>query len=182
MADERRYSEQEVRAILERAMHHDKPDGLSHSDLLEAAKEAGISPSAVEQAALDVEQGRELDAARQRILSRRRSAFMSHFLVYIVVNVFLVALNAITTPGRWWAVFPLLGWGMAVALSARFGLSKDVSERALMREVARASASQRRLAGAARQPAQRGRLELGDLDAEEESDEGAGRERRRRRR
>jgi hypothetical protein len=182
MADERRYNEQQVRAILERATRHDNPDGLSHSDLLEAAREAGISVSAVEQAAVEVEQAQELDAARQRILARRRSAFMSHLVAYLVVNVFLFALNAITTPGRWWSVFPLLGWGLAVALSARFGLSKEVSERALVREVSRASTSQRRFAAVTGQPAQRGRLDLGHAEDEDELDESTGRERRRRRR
>jgi hypothetical protein len=182
MADERRYNEQEVRAILERALRQDKADGSSHSDLLDAAREVGISTSAVEQAALEVEQGRELELARQRVISRRRSGFTSHLVAFIAVNVFLLAINLITSPGHLWSVFPLLGWGLGMVFSARAGLSKEVSERALLRELARSSAGPRRVALVGQPSRGVGRLDLGEAATAGEPDETAGRERKRRRR
>jgi hypothetical protein len=146
MSTERRYSDQEVRAILERALHHERGDGLSHTDLLDAAGEAGISRDAVEQAALEVEASRGLELARERIIARRRAGFFSHLWAYVGVQVFLIAINLLTSPQYWWFVFPLLGWGLGLFFSARHGLSKEVSERQLQREVARSPASARRSA------------------------------------
>jgi hypothetical protein len=148
MTTERRYSEQEVRAILERALRHDSADGLSHTDLLDAAGEAGISRDAVEQAALEVEATRGLELARERIIARRRSGFFSHLSAYLAVQIFLIAINLITGPEYLWFVFPMLGWGLGLFFSARHGLSKEVSERQLQREVARSPASPRRVAAA----------------------------------
>jgi hypothetical protein len=148
MTTERRYSEQEVRAILERALRHDSADGLSHTDLLDAAGEAGISRDAVEQAALEVEATRGLELARERIIARRRAGFFSHLWAYLGVQIFLIAINLLTSPQHLWFVFPLLGWGLGLFFSARHGLSKDVPERQLQREVARSPASPRRAAAA----------------------------------
>jgi hypothetical protein len=181
MADERRYSEEEVRAILERAIRQDQSGGLSHADLVEAAREVGISDDAVEQAALEVEQGRELELARERILARRRAGFKSHLVVYVAVMLFLFAINALTSPQHWWFLYPLLGWGLGMVFSARAGLSKQVSERALAREVARSSSPRRIAEG--RQPSRRvGRIDPDDeASFEDESRARGGRERTRRR-
>lgn len=137
MADERRYSEREVRAILDRALRHES-DGLTHDDLLAAAREAGISSDAVEKAALELDGLREQEQARERILVRRRAAFFSHLWAFIGVQLFLVALNLLSSPGYLWFVFPLLGWGLGLFFSALHGLSKDVSAHAVSRELARA--------------------------------------------
>jgi len=138
MADERRYSEREVRTILERALEYERSDGLSHSDLLTAAREAGISGEAVEKAALELDSCRAEEDARSRILDRRRAAFFSHLWAFIGVQLFLLALNLITSPRYLWCVFPLLGWGLGLFIAARHGLSKTVSDRALSREMGRA--------------------------------------------
>lgn len=148
MSSERRYSEQEVRAILERASRQDTSDGLSHSDLLDAAGEAGISRDAVEQAALDVEASRGRELARERIIARRRTGFFSHLSAYLAVQIFLIAINLLTSPQYLWFVFPLLGWGLGLFFSARHGLSKEVSERQVDREILRSPATARRVAGA----------------------------------
>jgi hypothetical protein len=138
MADERRYSEREVRAILERALQHEPSDGLTHGDLLAAAREAGISGEAVEKAALELDGLRAHDDARERILARRRAGFFSHLWAFIGVQLFLLAINLMTSPDYFWFVFPLLGWGLGLFFAARHGLSKQVSEHAVSREVARA--------------------------------------------
>jgi hypothetical protein len=181
MADERRYSEEEVRAILERAIRQDQSGGLSHADLLDAAREVGISSSAVEQAALEVEQGREIELARERILARRRAGFKSHLGVYVAVMLLLFAINALTSRGHWWFLYPLLGWGLGMVFSARAGLSKEVSERALAREVARSS-SPRRVVVEARQPSRRMARIDDEASAEDEPEARGSRDRTRRRR
>ncbi|HJQ60121.1 MAG TPA: 2TM domain-containing protein [Vineibacter sp.] len=47
----------------------------------------------------------------------RLKAFYGHLVVYIAVNVMLHLINLMTTQ-RYWAIWPLLGWGLAVALQA----------------------------------------------------------------
>jgi hypothetical protein len=166
MADERRYSEREVRAILERAIQHEPSDGLTHGDLLAAAREAGISGEAVEKAALELDGLRAQDEARDRILARRRAGFFSHLWAFIGVQLFLLALNLLTSPQYLWFLFPLLGWGLGLFFAARHGLSKTVSDRALSREVSRArwtAGGPHRVASAIAQPS--AKLRAGSSEA-----------------
>ncbi len=58
----------------------------------------------------------------QRQLERRarrrvgmKMGFYTHALVYVLVNLGLFGLN-VFTGGRTWAVFPLLGWGLGLAI------------------------------------------------------------------
>lgn len=41
-----------------------------------------------------------------------------HTFVYVLVNVVLIAVNLIYSPGHYWFVYPLLGWGLALAIQA----------------------------------------------------------------
>lgn len=141
MTSGRRYSDREVRTILERAAHHERSDGLSHEDLLAAAREAGIDTDAVEKAAQELDGLQAWDEARERIIARRRSGFFSHLWAFIGVQLFLLALNLLTTPGYLWFLFPLLGWGLGLFFAARHGFSETVSERAITREMTRGARS-----------------------------------------
>jgi hypothetical protein len=51
-------------------------------------------------------------------LARRRAAaklgWYTHALVYVLVNLLLATLSAMN--GRYWAVFPLVGWGIGLAV------------------------------------------------------------------
>jgi hypothetical protein len=58
----------------------------------------------------------------ERLLQRRarrrvgmKMGFCIHALVFVLVNLGLFALNAYTGGGRW-AIFPLLGWGLGLAI------------------------------------------------------------------
>lgn len=61
--------------------------------------------------------------------------FYIHLGVYALINLFLIVLNLITSPVYFWAIWPLLGWGVglgahAVATFGLFGIgSKDWEER-----------------------------------------------------
>lgn len=49
-----------------------------------------------------------------------RKAFLTHLTTYLVVNGGLLALNILQTPApgeprQWWALWPLGGWGIALA-------------------------------------------------------------------
>jgi len=44
--------------------------------------------------------------------------FYTHLIVYIVVNLMLYSINMIASPDSLWFFWPLMGWGIAVALHA----------------------------------------------------------------
>ena len=45
---------------------------------------------------------------------RELRGFYSHLTVYLVVNAALLTLNFLTSPGRWWAFYPMFGWGIGL--------------------------------------------------------------------
>ena len=60
----------------------------------------------------------DVDRSLERRARRRvgmKMGFYTHALVYVLVNCGLFALNAMAG-GRTWAVFPLLGWGLGLAV------------------------------------------------------------------
>ena len=50
--------------------------------------------------------------------------FYIHLGIYAIINLFLIVLNLITSPAYFWAIWPLLGWGVGVGAHAvvTFGL------------------------------------------------------------
>ena len=137
------YSDDEVRAIIDRALRNDLGGGVSHEELVAAGAEVGISREALEVAARDVRANRQLEELRLRVIRRRRRALISHLSVFVIVNTFLFLINFLTTPGQWWFLFSLLGWGLGLIFHAQAGLSREVSERALRRERQRVTGERR---------------------------------------
>lgn len=56
------------------------------------------------------------DEAREKAKRRveKVKGFYSHLGIFIVINVLLVLLNVLTTPGYWWFYWVTLFWGIAV--------------------------------------------------------------------
>ncbi len=52
------------------------------------------------------------DHARKRV--KRRRKFYSHLITWVVMSVFFILLN-LATSDYFWAIFPILGWGIGVA-------------------------------------------------------------------
>src|SRR4051812_7816523 len=128
MSKDRSYSDEEVRAIIERALKEQPASGVSHDELLSIAAGVGLSPTAVESAARQVTDARLTKVATERIVSRKRRCVAAHAFVYFVVNAVLFTINFLTTPGQWWVLFPVLSWGIGLILHAGFGLFSRVGE------------------------------------------------------
>jgi hypothetical protein len=121
--EDRTYTPEEVEVILSRAAKtQPSATALSHEELLDTAAQVGISREAVELAAKDLVRTRiateedhavvtELEIQRQRA----RRGLLAHLVVYASVNALLVTINVLTGSFPW-AVFPALGWGVALAL------------------------------------------------------------------
>src|SRR6187549_3918513 len=128
MSKDRSYADDEVRAIIERALKEQPVSGVSHEDLLSIGAGVGLPRAAIENAAREVTEARLQQTAAKRIVSRRRRGLAAHAFVYLAINALLFAINFLTTPGEWWVLFPLFVWGLGLLLHAGFSLFSPVSE------------------------------------------------------
>ena len=67
---------------------------------------------------------------------KKRRDFRGHVLLYILVNAFLVVIWALTMPGEFfWPVFPMVGWGIFVALNAWDVYGRPITDEDIEHEV-----------------------------------------------
>ena len=137
---EKRYSEDAAREILKRASDVQlKESDFSDSHLEQMAQELGISENALvlakeqylaEQAqpptATPVDATADDDLSglgitpqiRQQYELHRKREFLSHLAVYGVMGIFFFLINLFSSPESWWFFWPMLGWGIGVAIHA----------------------------------------------------------------
>lgn len=107
-----------VEEILRIAMENEGgTDNTLRQRLLASAAELGLS----EQAVLNAEQQWLEQKKKERELEEYRShvlrALYTHLGVYVVVNMFLVLLNMLTSQGHLdWAPYVIVSWGMAIGI------------------------------------------------------------------
>ena len=56
------------------------------------------------------------ERARKRVEAIK--GFYIHLLIYLFVNAGLLLINVLTSPVSWWFYWPLLGWGIGLAVHA----------------------------------------------------------------
>jgi hypothetical protein len=49
---------------------------------------------------------------------KRKRGFLIHLFVYLAVNALLIVVNLLYSAGYYWFLFPLVGWGVALAAHA----------------------------------------------------------------
>ena len=115
---DRRFNSEEVSAIIRRALTsksgHDEVD---YDDLVEIARQSGISPAKLEAALREEAELGEYEKAREEWMRTRRQHFMEHFRAYVIVNGALILMNLMTW-GYPWAIWPIVGWGIGLAFDA----------------------------------------------------------------
>jgi hypothetical protein len=133
MPDERKYSDVELREILEHALAKQTPDaaGISHAELLAIGEQVGVPPEAMARAAEEVSRAK-LDAeAGRAVKSRQQKWLAAHAAAFAVVNGLLFTVNYLTTPGEWWVLFSVFFWGLVLVAHAGIALALGGSRRAL---------------------------------------------------
>lgn len=141
----RKYTQEEVTAILRRALERQEPgSAITHDELLETARELGIDPVALESAINDQQSVGEYETCCAEYRIHRRQKFYEHLRSYIIVNIVLFALDLFTSGGVWF-FWPLFGWGIGVAFDAAdtfWPKEKDIDRgaRRLMEKRARQAA------------------------------------------
>ncbi len=78
--------------------------------------------------------------ARHR--ARVKIGFMYHFIVFVMVNAAMYAINMNYSPKTLWYVWPLCGWGVALVMHAfatfqGTGMAEDMVEAEIQRELTR---------------------------------------------
>jgi hypothetical protein len=139
MPDQRRYSDEDIQAIIQRALEQQGGANadLTHGDLLGIGEQIGVSADSLERAARDVLDERRKSQATQRVTSARKRWLAAHAAVFAVINALLFTVNALTTPGEWWFLFSAVFWGLALSGHAAFALGAGVSSKRKERERAR---------------------------------------------
>jgi hypothetical protein len=56
------------------------------------------------------------DYAKAQKRVQQKKKFQKHFTVYLVVSAFLFAINQLTSPNEMWFYWPMLGWGIGIAI------------------------------------------------------------------
>lgn len=112
------FRKDDVQQILQRAMAHHQEGEFSEQQLKEMASELGISHHALQVAQQEWWQEREELKQRQVFDAYRHRKLKAHLIPYLAVNTFLILLNLVTCPKHFWAVYPLLGWGLGLGLHA----------------------------------------------------------------
>ncbi|MEL6163248.1 MAG: 2TM domain-containing protein [Cyanobacteria bacterium J06628_3] len=108
------YSSDDVQKILQLAMKRKEEESFSRKQLSEMATELGISAELLktaEQEWLTQTKASKEQKARREIV---RKGFKAHLTSFVAVNVFLVIINLTTTPGYFWAIYPISGWGLGL--------------------------------------------------------------------
>lgn len=148
----KKYSPDEVRSILERAVTRSSktgdPTAVSYDELIETARELDISEQDLAQAIEEHERTYALEDARERWLVRRKQKFYEHLRSYLIVNAVLMTIDLVTSGGVWF-FWPLFGWGIGLAFDASeafFPKEKDIDRgaRKLLRKERKQALRERR--------------------------------------
>jgi hypothetical protein len=124
------YDEDQVTQILRHALssRSPNPQKLSREQVGEIAAELGVSREeflAAEQKWRSQEfQNTEL----VKFDTYKQQKFRDGVLKYAIVNAFLISINLFSSGNVTWAVYPLMFWGIGIALDAWATYQKDSSE------------------------------------------------------
>ena len=134
------YTEEEANGILQRAVECQVGSGgMSREQFESVALEIGVTSEALDRAEAEWDVERANHSLRDAFEAEKRALFRSHLISYLGVNIFLLILNGVVTPGFWWAVFPILGWGLGLFFHAMaaYGLIGNENEAEFLRWRAR---------------------------------------------
>jgi hypothetical protein len=108
------YTRQQVDEILRRALSEKSVEGISHDDLIAAAREVGIPSSAIEAAAAELGDNQRIAERAALIQRRKRTAFLRHLLLFLVINAGIFFVDQ-SDGGAFWFQYPLVIWGVILA-------------------------------------------------------------------
>ena len=112
----RRYSSNDVSDIIRLALENKSGrDDVGYGDLIEIARQSGVSQDQIEAAIEYQESEGKLEKAREQWKKNEKQDFLGHLRVYAIVNGALFLMD-LFTPGPMWVQWPLIGWGIGLAI------------------------------------------------------------------
>lgn len=119
MAESREFSQEAMEDIFRRALRRQvRPsESLTYEEMLETAREMGISESAFASAVAEYDDEGALEGARRKWLAKRRRQFLEHLRAYLIVNAACLLLDLLLTGGAWF-YYVMIGWGIGLAFDA----------------------------------------------------------------
>ncbi len=124
------YSEEQVQQILQKALARraSKGDMLTREQVREIAAELGVSAEEFALAERDYLEGQAVDRERQEFDRYKQRRWRDGVLKYAIVNAFLVGINFLSAGRIDWAIYPILGWGLGIALDTWVTFQRDSEE------------------------------------------------------
>lgn len=115
----REYSTEEAASIITRVLDRHGGEGgrISHDELLETARDIGVTTLELEEAVVAETRARADQIVREEQRQRELRKLIRHFATYVVVGAFCYVLDVRLTKGIWY-FWVLLFWGLVVALHA----------------------------------------------------------------
>ena len=171
MPENANYSDEEVKEIIEHALTRvgGGAAGTSRQDLLAIGEQVGIPADVMAVAAEEVLRGRAERQVQESRRAGRRRWLKAHALLFAAANLLMFGVNYATTPGEWWVAFPIVFWGLALAVHA--GIARFLTAAAQKRTRSmseRPIAAPRLRVPASEQPAERREV----IEAEEDAPAG----------
>jgi hypothetical protein len=113
------YSEEQVDQILRYALaKRTNGQNLTKQQVYEIASDMGISQADFLASVQEWQSTQAVDKEKLAFDKYKKKSFQSSLLKYAIVNSFFVAFNLSTSSEIGWAIYPLLFWGLGVALDA----------------------------------------------------------------
>ena len=110
------YNSEEMQQILEVAFRRKQQGEYTREQIIEIASELGVSSESL-QAAEQEWLKNNIEVKQEQMSNRQqRKGFKSHLFAFLAINGFLVLLNLVVSPGYFWAIYPILGWGLGLLL------------------------------------------------------------------
>ncbi|MBE9258620.1 MULTISPECIES: 2TM domain-containing protein [Dolichospermum] len=110
------YNAEEMQQILEVAFRQKQKGEYTREQIIEIASELGVSSESLQAAEQEWLKNNVEVKKEQMSNSQQRKDFKSHLLAFLAINGFLVLLNLVVSPGYFWAIYPILGWGLGLLL------------------------------------------------------------------
>jgi gas vesicle protein len=157
----RTYSQEEVNAILARAIERQSTSDLSHEELTAAAAEVGVSAEALDEAAREVTAQRTRALEEQELRVEKWAKFWRHLRSFVLVNAMGALIFFLTGIGVKMVMPMFTGWGIGLAIHFLVTALSDPARERVRRERRRALRAEREAIKEERRRAKERRRDIG---------------------
>jgi hypothetical protein len=123
------YSEEQVDQILRYALaKRTNGQNLTKQQIYEIAADMGVSETDFLIAIQEWQSQQGINRERSEFDLYKKKSLRTNVLKYAIVNSFLIAFNLFTAGNIGWAIYPLMFWGLGVALDTWVTYQSDSEE------------------------------------------------------